>query len=200
MTRAPLPIQFQRRKGISLIETLLAMSISVLLLILISDLFIQTRHTYRLQNNTAQLDTGSEAILSRMNTVIRQGVSIEQTAGGYTASSTAIIVKLATVNPAGTILPATYDYIIYQRSPNNSTELQEITVADTNSRRTSQTRTITTHLKTLAFNYSDANGTTLASTAVSTTKKVTVTLATSEKSYGDTADTSRTEQIILRNK
>lgn len=188
------------RKGLTLIETVVAMGLSLLVLTVLSDLFIQTRHLYLLENNTSQLTTSSQTAIARIDTIVRQGVSIESSYNSYTAGNNRIIIKLPTVNSAGQLLLNTYDYVIYQLDPTNTTRLQEIVAADSASRRRSRTRTAMTNLASFTVRYQDANGTTVSGNNLPTTKRVTVTIDRSEKSYRDVATVSQTATIMLRNK
>jgi hypothetical protein len=192
--------KLQYRSGVSLIESIIALGITVMLLIVLSNLVIQTRHIAALETNESQLGISSEAALSRINTIVRQAMSVETSYASYTSNSSTLIVKLPTIDPSGAILPLTYDYIIYRQNPADTTELQEIVVADIDSRRTSRTRSIAQYVTNFTVSYKNTAGTVLAATALADTKMVQVSLGTNQQSYENSAETTQIEQIVLRNK
>lgn len=190
----------RHRPGLSIIEMVVVIGISVAIFSVMAELFVQTQKIFRLESNKSHLELSSEVALVRMGQIIRQSLGIVTAQDGYTTSGSTIIVKLTAYDNTGTILPLTYDYIVFRPDPADTTQLQEVTLADPDSRRTDQTRIISSNIAGLSLSYYDTAGILLAINGVDATKKVKINIISTETSMNQTATINHTEQVTLRNK
>lgn len=189
-----------KRKGISLIELIITIGISLTIFTVISAMFVQTNNIFNLESNKSHIQLSGKTALDRIARQTKQGYGVETSYGAYATSDTQMVLKLASLDVDRNIIPLTYDYVIYRLNPVDTTELEEITIADAASYRESDTRVIAKNIGSMTFTYYDSTGTLLALAAATNTKKVKIILESEEVSNKKTATATHTEQVTLRNK
>lgn len=188
------------RKGLGVLEMVVAAGISFMLISTIAMLFDKANSVYRLETSKGALQSELRTSLYRLTRLVKQADSIVLTRGSYTTDNTTLIIRVPSIDNTDTTIPATYDYIIYRLNPLAANELQEIIDADANSIRESNTRVLDGTLASLDFDYFDATGTALVTGSEDQAKKIRINVTTTESRAGETATVTYTEQATLRNK
>ncbi len=191
--------KLSHRKGETLFEVILATALLVIFVAVLTTIMINMYKTYSIETTRSGLQLSSKSATGRIVKVAQQGLSIVSSQGSYTTTASSVIIQLASIDGTKTIIPATYDYIIYRLNPSNTSELQQITVAGVGSARVSGTRSILSNVSSLALAYYDASGTSVGATYANT-KRFKLTIVTSETATRETVTNKYAEFITLRNK
>jgi type II secretory pathway pseudopilin PulG len=193
------------RKGMSLLELVVVLGIMVVVVTVISAIFSRTYKSYTIEAVSGQQQL---SVRSALNRIVREGrvatsVVDSFTSGSttYTASSNVLILQLASVDSSQTIIPSTYDYLIYRVNPSNNAKFQEVTIPGTGSSRKAETRTLANNFSNFTVTYYDANNNVLTSGRTAT-KKLKLSLSVSQKYYqaNKNQTLTYTNQVTLRNK
>lgn len=148
-------------RGVTLIEALIGLSISVVAGLLLISIFIQNNGvTYNQSLKTSQ-GLGINNAYSKISAVIRSASSIvtSYTLSNptYTTSASVLVMKLPAINSQGSAIDSVYDYIVITPDAQNSQILRELVFPDPSSSRAQSNQILTNNLKSITFSYLDTN-------------------------------------------
>ena len=190
----PIRIKINNR-GITLIETMIGLAISALLVVILSYCLVIVLRLNEAQKTVSALTSSTDRGIYRISSSIQQSSQIlaDAVISGttYTTSSSALVLKIPTVNSSGQIISGSYDTVVYRRNPSDLSELQEITDAEAGSARFDGTHLIARFVTNLLFRYNNSNYS-LASTA-------TVFLKTGTTVRGVLKESANQTTVRLRN-
>jgi len=190
----PIRIKINNR-GITLIETMIGLAISALLVVILSYCLVIVLRLNEAQKTVSALTSSTDRGIYRISSNIQQSSQILSDAvisgTTHTTSSSALVLKIPTVNSSGQIISGSYDTVVYRRNPSDLSELQEITDAETGSARFDGTHLIARFVTNLLFRYNNSNYS-LASTA-------TVFLKTGTTVRGVLKESANQTTVRLRN-
>ena len=190
----PIRIKINNR-GITLIETMIGLAISALLVVILSYCLVIVLRLNEAQKTVSALTSSTDRGIYRVSSSIQQSSQILSDAvisgTTHTTSSSALVLKIPTVNSSGQIISGSYDTVVYRRNPSDLSELQEITDAETGSARFDGTHLIARFVTNLLFRYNNSNYS-LASTA-------TVFLKTGTTVRGVLKESANQTTVRLRN-
>lgn len=192
-------IKIPPKSGFTLIELVITIGLLSVVTTVLVVLFMASYKTYSLSNTSGTLQVASRGVLDRMTREIRQAVSVVSSSGAYTTGDEEIVLQLASIDNNETIIPSTYDYVVYRLDPADPTILQEVMIADAASARRSDTRNILNNVEDLTFAYFDTTNTAVSGD-YTTTKRVTIQVNSSQTQHGQTVPVSYSEQATVRNK
>ena len=182
-------------RGITLIETMMGLAISALLVVILSYCLIIVLRLNEAQKTVSALTSSTDRGIYRISSSIQQSSQILSSAvifgTTHTTSSSALVLKIPTVNSSGQIISGSYDTVVYRRNPSDLSELQEITDAEAGSARFDGTHLIARFVTNLLFRYNNSNYS-LASTA-------TVFLKTGTTVRGVLKESANQTTVRLRN-
>ena len=182
-------------RGITLIETMIGLAISALLVVILSYCLVIVLRLNEAQKTVSALTSSTDRGIYRISSSIQQSSQILSDAvisgTTHTTSSSALVLKIPTVNSSGQIISGSYDTVVYRRNPSDLSELQEITDAETGSARFDGTHLIARFVTNLLFRYNNSNYS-LASTA-------TVFLKTGTTVRGVLKESANQTTVRLRN-
>ncbi len=188
------------RAGLSVIEFLVVAALVGLFIPVLMTVFRYTFRSYNWQIAQSSIQLSSRASLERITEHSQQARAVVASQGTYTTGSTTLILQLPAIDASQTIIPLTYDYIIYRPDPTNPDTLQEIIQADASSARQSIIRSLQHNLGSISFNYYDSAGTVLSSNNYPSTKRVLIDMVAQEIRYRQTIEKEYREYATLRNK
>lgn len=161
--------QIKTNRGITLIETMIGIFISVLLMIILSYCLVIVLRLNEAQKTISALTSSTDRGIYRISSSIEQSSQIQTSAvisgTTYTTSSTVLVLKIPSVNSSGQIIAGSYDTVVYLRNPSSASEIQEITDAQTGSTRFDGTHIIARFVTNLLFRY---NNSTYSSSSMAT--------------------------------
>lgn len=187
------------RLGVSLMEVLLVIALLTVLGSVMITVFTSSYRTYTIETKRAHLQFLLKGAAETMTRKIQQGQTVVSSQGIYTTSTSAVIVRLASIEADKDIIPSTYDYIIYRQDPTDSSQLQEITIAGSGSSRASGTRTILDNLTSFSIGYYDSSNVALNSNYANA-KRLKISFTSQETYRATTVSTTFSQFITLRNK
>ncbi len=189
----------RQRAGFTFIEALVAIGLLSLFAGLAGSIVTRTWRTATIESQTGQLQLTTNIFLERLNDQLNQAVAVANSSGSYSTSNTTIIIKVPAYDSSKTIIPSTYDHIVFQQDPTNPQQLKEITIVSNGSSRRAGSHIITNNISSLSFSYYDINGNSLTSDR-SSTKQVRATVVVSKTEYGKNWQYSNTKYSTLRNR
>lgn len=192
-------IKLPTKSGFTLIELIITIGLLSVVTTVLVVLFMASYKTYSLSNASGSLQVASRGTLDRMTREIRQAVSVVASNDTYVTGDDEIVLQMASIDNDETIIPATYDFVVYRLDPTDPTVLQEVMIADAASARRSDTRNILNNVDSLNFTYFDATNSALSGD-FTTTKRVTIEVNSSQTQHGQTVPVSYSEQATVRNK
>lgn len=179
-------------KGFTLIEVLIVISLTSIVLLALLGLFDWHNRIYYLEQAQVMATGGARTAMNHLEEHIAQAraVTASRTINGtlYTSSNSAMVLQMPAISDTGSIVPVTYDYIVYYVS---GTGLYELVQADAGSSRASVSKQLTNDIDSFSLTYNNAD-LTQAST-------VTVDLQTRVSAPRTHATTHVRETILLRN-
>jgi len=146
-----------RQSGFTLIETVIALGLFIVLLFAFLQIFEGTQQIFLTQQNVTDV-AGSASLL--MTDITAAAAQADQVLSSYTFSGTTystnaatLVLELPTVNSSGNIVSGAHDYIAFYSSAGNA---YEIASADPSSARQSGTKKLSDALSSMAFTYDNA--------------------------------------------
>ena len=157
-----MPIRIKiNNHGITLIETMIGLAISALLVVILSYCLIIVLRLNEAQKTVSALTSSTDRGIYRISSSIQQSSQILSSAvifgTTHTTSSSALVLKIPTVNSSGQIISGSYDTVVYRRNPSDLSELQEITDAEAGSARFDGTHLIARFVTNLLFRYNNSD-------------------------------------------
>ena len=182
-------------RGITLIETMIGLAISALLVVILSYCLIIVLRLNEAQKTVSALTSSTDRGIYRISSSIQQSSQILSSAvisgTTHTTSSSALVLKIPTVNSSGQIISGSYDTVVYRRNPSDLSELQEITDAEVGSARFDGTHLIARFVTNLLFRYNNSD--------YSSASTATVFLKTGTTVRGVLKESANQTTVRLRN-
>ncbi len=166
-----------KKRGFTLIEMMITMSLVVVLSAVISSLYITGFRTFKEQMAIATIQSDGQTILDTMTTDIKNGLSVEPTYLTHVSDANSIIIRVPAVNSQGKIIYSgtnmLVDHIVYYYE---NKSIHKIVYADPASVRYAKNNvnsTLDNKILILGFSYSpDTTSATLVTVSISSEIKV----------------------------
>lgn len=200
---AKLPLRLRSRRGVSLVEILVAVGISSLLLASVSTINLLASQTSEYGTTYMATHAGTRQGIDWMTQDIRwanqilSSITISSTL--YTTADDTIVLEIPSIDSSGNVIAETNDYVVYHLNSEDNTILERILDAHEDSSRSDATKTIAQNVSALGFS---ANGTGLASVSdVTVLSQVEIALTTQKTAAsGKLVNDSLNSVIDFRNK
>lgn len=193
---SPFTIHFLR--GISFAEYMVAFAIFAIISMTAAGIYFAHFRLFTNQNTAIDINTQQKMALSDITNQLRQSESIVancSSCGSDATNATTLILRFWPIDasfepfdPAG----SNYDYMVYKRNPNDTTQLTRITYPNASSSRKSGTHVVAISIGDLQFTYDNATPSEAA--------QVTVTVTTTATNSGKTQTVTDSAKADLRNK
>ena len=194
-----------KKRGITLIELLIAMSTSLIIAGVISAVFISSWKAQIAQEEYTELQQKGRKSVDEISSSIRvaSGVMTSITSGSdtYITSDLIIVLKTPAIDGSDNILPAT-DYFIFRLNVSDATKLERVIIADGTSTRANlaAATTLSNVMGTLSFLYYDSDGLLDPETDdITTTTRVFVEVNSQGDFQGRTINRILDNLVYLRN-
>ena len=186
----------KKTKGLSLLETIIYIFIGVLIIIVISEIFVNQSTLGQKRTSQSDLERSAGVGIETIKTAI-QGAStvvLSRSFSGtaYTSDEDTLILELPSLDGSGNLVLGSYDYIVFFIDPSDSTLLKTTTESAAGSARPENTRIISSFVSSVEFRYNKASA--ADSTAIDATITTAKTLGTGTLSAKSHA------KVNLRNK
>ena len=193
--------QLKRRDGFTLVEVLIAATLTTIVLGMALTMYISQQRNFLVGNEYIDIHQDARLAMDWLANDIRWGIAVESSYGGYSTSNSCIVLKVPSIDSSGDVVDinSDFDYIIYRLAGSNPASLKRRVYPKTGvSSRPSEDRLIAENIGSLTFSY---GGTGLSSigdlTTVTEIESSLVTLGT----VGDVNLSDRLEtRVKLRNK
>lgn len=186
----------RRPAGLSLMEMMVVIGIMMILLLIITQIFAVNYDIFLKQSKRTDNEVGAILAAKTISQMARGALNIEEsrTIGGtlYASSASQLVLRLPAIDASNNILPGTFDYVAFYRSPTQTTKIFAVTEADAGSFRQSNTRLITAYNSTLIFRYNDPVPT--------EADRVSLLVVNTQTQRGITLTTKGWTSIFLRNR
>lgn len=184
--------------GITLLELLIFMALSVLTGILLVGIMISNSEILYKQSSRLSQGLDINDTLVSIKTNIRQASSVaisypEAGPPAYTSSQSQLVLKLLSVDSSGGVIQNTFDFIVYLKEDDF---IKILVLPDTLSSRTSQDTILAKNTDTLVFDYYDPLDTPVVPQDA---KKVKISLVLKQKAGARFETNLATGEAILRN-
>lgn len=187
--------QTGRSLGMTLVETMVAIGVMTVILVVVSQVFAVNEDVLVKQLARIDNDNGAIFALKRLGELSRGATSVmtDQTINGtyYASSSTTLVLKLPAVDGSGNILADVFDYIAVYRDPLATTKIYTDTWPGSGSMRVSGKKLLTAYNSTMTFSYNRA--------AAGQATRVSVFLINTQTKRGSTLTSRTWTSIFLRN-
>jgi hypothetical protein len=173
------------RNGFSLFETLMAITISMIVVVSAISLYVFYQRGY--SRGSAYLNTHADARLT-MDWIVRDGRTCRRVIeawGTFSTSDDTVIFEIPSIDVSGDIIPDTYDHIIYNQNGNN---IERIVDAQPSSARADQTQTIARRCQTIFYTTAGAPLSGVANPAWLRGVEIAITTSETTGSPSGTAD------------
>ena len=178
--------------GFTLIETVIVIALSASMMLMIGVLLFNFSTTSSYQTALTESSGSASALLREIESLTLPASEVLQTytfsSSTRTSSSTALVLKIPSIDTAGNTITNTYDYAAFYVVGTKAYRLLEANVL---SRRTSGTKQLSSTLNALTFTYNNIT--------FSQVTTVTIDIQTRAQTKQQTLNDHRREQIRLRN-
>lgn len=186
--------------GFTLVETLLASVVAVIVGIALSTLLVNHTGTFYKETGLVNDGVGLNDTLKAIDDQIRQASNViaqypESGPPSFTTSNTQLVLKLPSYNGNG-VINNTFDYVIVTRDATVLNVLKIITYGNASSLRKNSNKVITTFLDNLGFRYLDASGTQVTPTNA---KQVQTDITVKSSQGSVSSQRTASSKTILRN-
>lgn len=183
-------------KGFTLLETIIYISISIMMIVVISEIFVNQSSLGQKRTFQSDVERSSGAGIEVIKTASQGAMSVvlSRSFGGtaYTSDEDTLILQLPSIDASDNIISGSYDYMVFFIDPSDSTLLKITTEAAAGSVRGSNTRIVSNFVSSVEFRYNKVN--VADSTSIDATITASRTLGTHVFSAKATA------KVNLRNK
>lgn len=190
----------KNRRGISVVELLIAFTLVSFILIVIAALYFAQHRLFTNQNSAIIASSQNKIALDEITNQIREASGIANSCcTSETTGSSSIILKIWPQDTSGEpIDPGTtnFDYIIYKRDPANATYLIKVVVPSGISGRKSQNKIIATNISTL----SDGLQITYDNADPALAAEVSVSITTRDATGSKVQSITQSSKAVIRNK
>lgn len=149
-------VQSFKQKGLTLIEVLIAIGISVAVGALLVVIIINSAGLYSKETNTLSEGLNINDALSKIRNTVKDASVVASTyidgSTTYTSGSTQLVLKIPAVDSLNNIISNTFDYFVFFQDSN---KLRFKTFPNSQSSRKPQDQIFSTSLDNLNFQYFD---------------------------------------------
>lgn len=167
-----------QRPGVSLVEVLVAIGITVIIFGILLGMYVSHGRLYLRTQAAVDLQDQLTMAMRAMgaDAAVADGIVASRTINGtaYASSSSTVILSLPSIDAQDRPISGKEDYAVLYRDAANSARLLLTVVGDASSVRKSQTRQLSDSVKTCAFRYDSASATLATSVSVGLTLSKTV--------------------------
>lgn len=140
--------------GFTLIEVIMVIFLVGALALVVSKLLMGQDQIYHTQNMELDVTGDARSTLDSIDSYVRMADMLVSSQGSYTLGTQTLILKIPAINGSSQIIPATFDYVVYNLS---GTNLDRITIPDAASSRSNVTKRVASTVSSLVFSYDNAN-------------------------------------------
>jgi competence protein ComGC len=182
-------------QGVSLLETIVVIGISVVLFFIITNIFINFNRLFQIQSATTDVEMNNYLALNRLQKIIKESDQILASkiinSTTYSTSNNTLVLEAPSIDSGGNIIPGSYDFFsIHRDSLDQSKLILSAAVSAGSSRRASDT-IISAFVDKLIFSYNDID--------LNKANLITIYLANSRSANGAKQTTASSTAIGLRN-
>lgn len=186
----------KKTAGFSLLETIIYIFIGVLIIIVISEIFINQSNLGQKRTSQSDLERSAGSGIETIKTAV-QGAStvvLSRSFSGtaYTSDEDTLILEIPSVDGSGNLVSGSFDYVVFFLDSSDSTLLKATTDSAAGSARPENTRIISSFVSSVEFRYNKVSPS--DSTAIEATITTAKTLGTESFSAKSHA------KVNLRNK
>lgn len=144
-------IKSRHNAGLTLIELVVAMSISIIVIDVVFTVFWRS-YKINAQNYTiTDMQIRTKNALELIKKDISKGSTVEAARDSFISSPDSLILSIPRLDANQSPIAGTYNYVIFQRDPADTTKLTRTEIIDANT----TTRTIATDISNIDFIYKD---------------------------------------------
>lgn len=187
------------RSGLTLVELIVGIGLTMVVVTVLLNIFRSSYQSQAFSFIGGNLQVTARGTLDRINRQIRQSTGVIDTLETYITSSNELILQLPAIDSNQAIINSTYDYVIYRLDPDAPTKLKEIVVANANSSRRNDTRTILANVSGVSFTFYNVDNE-IIEVSLTDAKRIRYQINSSQTKYGKSVPISYSEQATLRNK
>lgn len=188
-----------KEKGLTLVEVLIAMSITILVGTLLVTIIVNSAGLFYNQSSKLTQGVNINDVLSDVRSNIKEANSVaaSYTSGSttYTSGPTQLVLKISSQDSLGNLISDAFDYFVYFLDQKN---LRLKTFPDASSSRKVQDQIFSTNVDSLNFKYLDLANPPNEVTP-QTAKKVRIFVTLKQKSGAGFETTTATSEASLRN-
>jgi prepilin-type N-terminal cleavage/methylation domain-containing protein len=175
--------------GFTIIEIILVVFLVGVLSLVVAKLLSGQEKIYQTQNMELGVTDDARSALDDIDSYVRMADALVASHDIYTLGSQTLILQILSINGLNQIIPATFDYVIFDL---DGTKINRIIVPNVASARLGSTKSLAFRVSSLTFTYDNANP--------SLVKNVTTDLTTQETYVGiPTRSIQLTSRSKLRN-
>jgi type II secretory pathway pseudopilin PulG len=186
--------------GISLVEIVIALTISALLAGILVKIFTNSSGTINKEATKVEQGISSNEAITQISEAIRLASqvanSFPNTSPQFTTGSDTLILQVPALDTTGTVKENTYDYFIFAPDSANPKILRKKVFPDPASTRKSENQVLVTNLNQIIFSYLDRNKAPVAPSAASTISFSVLQLSNTGL---QNTQSSQSAQVSLRN-
>jgi len=179
----------------TLAETLSAIGIMTLVLLIVTQIFIINYDVALKQTSRIDNDVGAVFAVRRISDAARGAADVvaSRTINGtaYTSSASSLVLQLPSLDSSYNVIAGTYDYIAFYRDATATTKVFTDTEPGSGSIRVGGKRLMSAYNQTMTFRYNNA--------AISSADRVSVYLVNQQTVKGAQFTTRAWTSLFLRN-
>lgn len=145
------------QKGFSLMETMMAVSLSSVVGVLMVQILVQNSYLLSHQTTTITQGLSSNDLDSKLRADLRLAAGAATSYSSYNASSETLILKWPSINAAGDMILNTFDYIVINKDGTNPKWLRRQLFKDPQSSRQNSNTVLVKEVSSVNFSYYDSN-------------------------------------------
>ena len=161
------------KRGITLVETVVVISITTLALFALTNLFLLFNSTYGYQQAVIATAGSAGSAMNALEAAVLPAkhilMSHDFSGTTYYSATTTLVLELPAIDDFGDVLPGAKAYVVFYAS---NAVLYRLTEADAGSARTSGLKLLSTTLNSLAFTYDNSDFTKITKVAADLTTRV----------------------------
>jgi type II secretory pathway pseudopilin PulG len=183
------------QRGMTLAETLSAIGIMTIVLLIVTQIFIINYDVAIKQTSRIDNDVGAVFAVRRISDAARGATAVvaSRTINGtaYTTGTDTLILRIPSLDSSSNIIADTYDYIAFYRDAASPTKVFTDTETGSGSARLGGKRLMTAYNQIMAFRYNNAT--------LSSADRVSVYLVNKQTVKGAQFTTQAWTSLFLRN-
>lgn len=138
-------------------EMIVVIGVMTVVLMVVTQMFILNYNIFENQSSRSTNETGAILAVKDVSQMTRGALNIEAShvfgSDTRTSSSSALVLRLPTVNATGSLITDSFDYVAFYADPADQTRIMSDTDAADGSYRLDGTRLITAHNQAMIFRY-----------------------------------------------